>query len=551
MKFSSFKYFIVLFISMTLFSCHGNRNYIKLKTAENLMETRPDSALLLLETIESPEELNRSEQAEFHLLMTQARDKNYKNLAEDTLIFQSVDYFAQKDNPDKLAWAYFYANRVELQRNHLESAINYILLAKKYAEEIRDHNLLGLICFDSGSLHRNQGNFQEAIQDFQSARKYFERAGNEKNAQYAQGFIGDIFLLMEPTLPDSALHYYNASLDYARQQQDTLQIAGILRSIGVAEQVKGNFDVAKNYIKASISLYNSEISSHIVLYNNFLHQNQLDSAELYLKAINLNKIPDDPRIKHSYYRLLSEIYEQNEDYQSALKHTQTAFTLLDSLNEQDRRNHLLEILAKFEKVTLQNKYNKSRVVQQRLIIIIVSILLLTSILCWIFYLTLKKKNKDTQELNKKIQGTREIMDSMTKSHEGTSIKIRTRLLEELDISRKVIYFNRIEHKTGKEMIEKFKEFFDKDLNVNMTWENLHPLIEGLHNDFSIKLRNSCPTLTEKEIQFCCLFRGNLSTDECAFVLDYTRDTANTVKYNIRKKLGFSSMKEFEEFINSL
>ena len=63
-----------------------------LSQAEKIMESRPDSALAILQHIPTPETLHGKAQADYSLLMTQAMDKNYINFTSDSLIKFAVGY---------------------------------------------------------------------------------------------------------------------------------------------------------------------------------------------------------------------------------------------------------------------------------------------------------------------------------------------------------------------------------------------------------------------------------------------------------------------------
>ena len=58
----------------------------KLLQAEALMYTHPDSALQMLEAIPEPEKLTGQEQADYALLLTQARSRCHITATSDSLI---------------------------------------------------------------------------------------------------------------------------------------------------------------------------------------------------------------------------------------------------------------------------------------------------------------------------------------------------------------------------------------------------------------------------------------------------------------------------------
>ena len=67
-----------IFMSVSLSSCSSPsvKNPLLL-CADSLMETCPDSALSILESITCPQKMPRADRALYALLLTQARHKNY------------------------------------------------------------------------------------------------------------------------------------------------------------------------------------------------------------------------------------------------------------------------------------------------------------------------------------------------------------------------------------------------------------------------------------------------------------------------------------------
>ena len=86
-----------IFMSVSLSSCSSPsvKNPLLL-CADSLMETYPDSALSILESITYPQKMPRADRALYALLLTQARHKNYIALEDDSLIKTAVDYYGDK-----------------------------------------------------------------------------------------------------------------------------------------------------------------------------------------------------------------------------------------------------------------------------------------------------------------------------------------------------------------------------------------------------------------------------------------------------------------------
>lgn len=99
-------YLGLLSVCVLLGSCVEKNVSNVFDKVERYMDVYPDSALLLLEQIPHPEELRGKQRADYALLLTQARDKNYlDSLQSDSLIKIAVDYY--KDDGVKAGKALF------------------------------------------------------------------------------------------------------------------------------------------------------------------------------------------------------------------------------------------------------------------------------------------------------------------------------------------------------------------------------------------------------------------------------------------------------------
>lgn len=82
---------IIVIVAITIGSYTGTST--KINTAEQLMETAPDSALHILKQIHRTELIGTSNRALYALLMSQALDKNDIKVESDSLIRVATDYY--------------------------------------------------------------------------------------------------------------------------------------------------------------------------------------------------------------------------------------------------------------------------------------------------------------------------------------------------------------------------------------------------------------------------------------------------------------------------
>ena len=125
---NQWKYLLGLLL-LFLLSCNRAGEYeVLFRQVESVVSDHPDSAMVLLETIQNPERLPEKDWAYWALLTTQAKDKLYIRHTSDSVINRVVDYFDGfiffRYRHEK-ALAYFYKGRVYEDLSDRKEAFTY------------------------------------------------------------------------------------------------------------------------------------------------------------------------------------------------------------------------------------------------------------------------------------------------------------------------------------------------------------------------------------------------------------------------------------------
>ena len=107
------KQLLPIFIGVILFAlsaCQQETTYpLAMQQAESLMNTRPDSALHLLQGMTECISTVPEEAQMYHQLLTiQSKDKLYITHTSDSLINRIVEFYKSYGNNERLMMAYFY-----------------------------------------------------------------------------------------------------------------------------------------------------------------------------------------------------------------------------------------------------------------------------------------------------------------------------------------------------------------------------------------------------------------------------------------------------------
>lgn len=172
--------FVPLLICLILAGCTGTYKS-RIQDAEALMGEHPDSAYTILSSISRHEIPGRRDKARYALLYSQALDKNWIDVDNDSLIRIAVDYYRNHGQNIDKAKAFYYSGIVYYNASDIDEAMKAFVKARIYADKTDDQYLRGLIYNIIGDLYYSQYSFDEALQMYSSAVDAFSRIDNKRN----------------------------------------------------------------------------------------------------------------------------------------------------------------------------------------------------------------------------------------------------------------------------------------------------------------------------------------------------------------------------------
>ena len=126
-------------------SCGHSRLSRNLSDIEFLLDSRPDSALVLIRQIDTTSLKGKAAKAKFSLLHAAALDKNYIDTADTRIARPAVDWYDRHGNPEERLKAWMYLGTEQFNGERYNEAIVSFSKAIEDTSEIRDKNLLGLL----------------------------------------------------------------------------------------------------------------------------------------------------------------------------------------------------------------------------------------------------------------------------------------------------------------------------------------------------------------------------------------------------------------------
>ncbi|MFV0269406.1 MAG: DUF4381 family protein [Draconibacterium sp.] len=545
----------LIFISLLflIISCQQQSVKVEpiLKEAEKRVEQHPDSTLFWLKEIPNPQSLKKSLYYEYFLIQIQAKDKSYRDITSDTLIFDVQKFYESKNDAERAVLALFYCGRVRQEQGKYEEALEIYLDAGEYLNQSRNDNLKGLVQSAIGSIYYKQFLKDKAINHYKLAIDYFHQAGNYNNEISASNLIGNCLLIKEKT--DSAFIYYNHALVLADSIKINQEQTAARQGLGVAYRELGNYEQAIYFFREAMafspdSLNNAKLAANLARV--YEMQGKNDSAVYYLQKA-LAHLPGEQHrdLIANIYATWSAIAEKDNNYKEALDKYKLYNKYLAQIISDNKNDAIIEIEAKYDFQLIENKNKQFLVERQRILIYFLGLLLL----CVLFILWVLRRaemrRKELTEAEHKIAQ----MQKMVSRYNEKENSFRNVLIHHFEILKKTAllksYINENERKNGKQWLRKFNEvvYGEKDLN----WDLLYEALNNADNGILEQLRKRLTQLDNSEFRICCLLYVGFNNTEIALILNYRLNTVEVKKSTIRKKLGIESRGNIRDSLNKI
>lgn len=252
-------YFIgILLCVLTLSSCASKDVTQALSRADELMWTKPDSALAVLESVDTLDLKTRAQRAEFSLLYTMAFDRNHLTIPNLHIIEPAVRYYERHGSKDTKMKMYFYLGVAQYDTGDLESAIVSYIRAKEYS--LYSDNLMfkGLISFVISDVFFSDKDYPESISYCKEACDYFAQAKDSLRLWSTTGCLASYYLNAEDWTKADSLY----SVFFSQPILDTAIYSRQLFNLAWSNIFRPDFNPQESVdlFEKSISKYNGKPS---------------------------------------------------------------------------------------------------------------------------------------------------------------------------------------------------------------------------------------------------------------------------------------------------
>lgn len=165
---------------LTIGSCdrHGTA-WNEMDKAENLMDAKPDSALVVLENIPSSSVKGKEAAARYALLKSIALDKNCIDTTTFDVLQPAIDYYVKNGTPDEKLRTYYYQGRIYQNQGDDDSAMQSFMNACDLRKQVTDSLLLSHTLVAQGTLYLKQYKIREFVHNNMEAAGLYGAIGRD------------------------------------------------------------------------------------------------------------------------------------------------------------------------------------------------------------------------------------------------------------------------------------------------------------------------------------------------------------------------------------
>ena len=541
-------------------------------SAEDVMWTRPDSALAALESIDTLSLKVKAQRARYSLLYTMALARNHRDIPDLRIIKPAAGYYDRHGSNDDKMKMYFYLGTAQYDAGDPESAIASYIRSKEYSSHSDNLVFKGIISSSISDVYLWNNNNTESISYCKEACDYFAQAKDSFRLWNTTGLLANRYSNIRDWTKADSLY----SIFFSQPVRDTSIYSGQLlnlawnnifkpgsdphESIDLFRKATGEYGVIPSISDYGVYAYASDVIGDHDTANDIIRQlDKVDSSSTILKIWK--------------YRIL----KRRGDYKEALVYLEQSID--------DRDSEVLETVGQSVALAQSDYYenkslllDKDRRIQRQMkwLIFLIALLVVASGLG--IYSKRKKlwqrqmeemsfiNDEVNQRLNEILLSEKEhlrAIDSLKSANELAEKNIQT-LSEKLSdaaekermlmvLRAKYVQANKRQYAQMNDLCRQYLEFpktsqsgkdeiyakVKKILAIldEPNEKELESMLDDNLDGIMTKLRAAIPDTTEKDFRFISFLILGFDTKTIARMMDYNVNTVYTKRYNIKEKIA--------------
>lgn len=532
-------------------SCSGRDALAGIERAYELMESDPERALEVVESID-PEQLStEKDRSRYALVYSEACYYNFVDVVSDTLTHPMMHYYLESDNHDERARAMYQHAVVEQRCGELAEAMVALMEAEESLLRVPNTRLMGLVQRLKGDIYSDGCLYANALDAYAEARIYFEEQGLDDHVLYIDYDMGGTLIQLRRFEDARAL--LEDVLRRARVSKDRALMCGVIHELLDLSIYMNDYTMCGAYIdmmeREELLLYGM---SHYMCAKAMLvsRGGKLDEA---LEMIDRAEMEDDldwADVEYARYIV----------YRNCGKDDRALYWQEQSKNVQDRlmlevlEQPVLNLQVDMLRSSLDAQMRERVLMRQRNMIIYVAsaIALMVVVIAVSLYARQRMRRKDREIASyiETIESLRIDLERVPRDMANSmSALYRDRFSELNELCD--IYYDHSGSSRHKNMV--FNKVADTIAAIKgdaARIDELEVAVDSYRDSAMQRLKCAVPRLSERDYRVALYSFAGFSNRAIALFVDSDPVSISKIKYNIKHKIKSADVED-GEYIASL
>lgn len=533
--------FMCAVICLVANSCGRTEYKSVLDQAESLLNSSPDSAIVLLDAC-SGNKWNNTDKfnARHALLYSIALDKNYIDLASDSIIAPAVRYYENHGSVEDKLRTKYYLGRIRYNAGNYSNAIVHFEEAAELVTKTDNSLMTGLIYRSMMLCHAMIYNYPEAIRYGRLAHDAFACAGENRYIDYMVLSLGNMYYCLKDFV--EAKKMFAESFYKGNRANDTNLIVRSLEGYALALKLENPEDCLHvmtqivAYIEDSLHMEPSPqvLANYAVVHAELGNRTKADKFIQMAKEGKIVSADDSMNVGFADYQIQRVI----GNCESAVDILEDLFMSQDKNSREALNQSVLSAQRDyFEQNALFHQY-KTNVLRAVVVLCSIFFVIIIILVCYSACVNLRQRDaviRRTVSQMEELQ--RDYKNSLEHAGEFTS-RINALYSTRYNYMNAICeeYYSHSETARNRHVLQLVDEMVSK-LSEDNEYDTLRDIVNHYYDDILVRVENECPMLKHDDMRLLCYLLANFSSVSISLFLGISVDNVYTRKRRLKAKIS--------------
>lgn len=533
---------------LALFSCENRQISPLFDNIETFIQERPDSALVILESISEGDLNTRELQARHSLLYATALDKNYIDTTDLSIILPASDYYSKHGPSSSKMRALFYQGCIHANRGEDDRAMHYYLLALEDSAKVSDNHYKELINSAISDIFSRNNNEEQELFYVTEALKYGHLAGDSIGVWAITGHLASCYANSRQW--DDAVKAYDSFFAMPVYDFKTYYRRRISYAKDLIRMPEPNSSKCIDIIE-EIAINHPDLMSVeaycIYAYAHQLEGNSSVADEVIRQLTEIKKQQDVVQLWR--YR----IYREQGRYRQALEDLEQSVLVQDSLVLTALSQSLIRSQRDYLQAETTVLKKENEIEKQRIAVIILLSIILLGVLIMLYLKRMAVYDKRIEELSALQHESQQMLDLQNAQAASMNAQLAEKEMALLQLRKQFATIYKAQYKTLNNLCAAYLSPIKKDrkdvlydeamrqldviVNDKESQNRFMSLVNGSLDNIIDKLRKDLPNHKEQDFRFLMYVIAGFDATTISNLTGYSVGTVYTKKNRLKVEIS--------------